>query len=491
MNPPHVVHTPQTFCRVGAARGDITPPVGAYHRMWGAATHERSTGIHRPLVATVLAMRSTDGADTRVLVSLDHCILDEPELSNIRRRIEEITSFAAKDIHLSLTHTHGAGLMMRDRAALPGGDLIAPYLEAMAARVAGVALEAERSMRPAWLVYGRGRCDLAAHRDFFDAERGGFVCGFNPGAPADDTLMVARVTDEAHRTIATIVNYACHPTTLAWENTLVSPDYLGAMREVIERATGDAPCLFLQGASGELGPREGFVGDTAVADRNGRQLAYAALSALEALPPGGTRFAYTGAVVSGAVLGTWAHAPLAAAEIDQASQWRGRTWTVRLPYRTDLPTLEQTRREREQLLAQEQAMPRSSRDPIASRDLHALIEQLSRQIMRARGVAAGRFYPLPVSLWQAGDAIWLCLAGEHYSMLQTTLRSRFACPIFVSTITDGWQPGYLPTAETYGKGIYQEIIAMVAAGSLDLVIEEISAQFEQWGFRGDNETMRQ
>jgi hypothetical protein len=450
--------------------------------MWGAATHERSTGIHRPLIATVLTMQSTDRHETRILVSLDHCILDEPELSNIRRCIEEATSFAAKDIHISLTHTHGAGLMMRDRAALPGGDLIAPYLEEMARKVGEIARDAERSVQPAWIVHGRGRCDLAAHRDFFDAERGGYVCGFNPGAPADDTLMVARVTDEAQRTIATIVNYACHPTTLAWENTLISPDYLGAMRDVIEHATGDAPCLFLQGASGELGPREGFVGDTAVADRNGRQLAYAALSALQALTPGGTCFDYTGAVVSGAVLGTWAHAPLAKEEIARASRWRGRTWSVRLPYRTDLPTLEETRAERAKLLAQEQAFPPGS-DSVESRNVHALIEQMSRQIMRLEALPPGEAYPLPVTVWQAGGAVWLCLAGEHYSLLQTTLRRRFATPIFVSTITDGWQPGYLPTAETYGKGIYQEIIAMVAAGALDRVIEEVSAQLDWWGVK--------
>ena len=32
------------------------------------------------------------------------------------------------------------------------------------------------------------------------------------------------------------MNYACHPTTLAWQNTLISPDYVGAC-EVIERET--------------------------------------------------------------------------------------------------------------------------------------------------------------------------------------------------------------------------------------------------------------
>src|SRR4029077_11256240 len=131
----------------------------------------------------------------------------------------------------------------------------------------------------------------------------------------------ARVTDDAGATFATIVNYACHPTTLAWDNTALSPDYVGAMRETVEGHTG-APCLFLQGASGELGPREGFVGDTAVADRNGRELGYAALSTLTAFPRAGTKFCYTGPVVSGATLGAWAHQPLPPGELDSKAAWQ-------------------------------------------------------------------------------------------------------------------------------------------------------------------------
>ena len=37
-------------------------------------------------------------------------------------------------------------------------------------------------------------------------------------------------------------------------------------------------------AKGDLGPMDGYVGDVRMADRNGRQLGFAALSALEALP---------------------------------------------------------------------------------------------------------------------------------------------------------------------------------------------------------------
>ena len=66
---------------------------------------------------------------------------------------------------------------------------------------------------------------------------------------------MATITDCNRRLLGTIVNYACHPTTLAWQNTLISPDYVGALRQAVEEQTG-APCVFLQGASGDLGPRE-------------------------------------------------------------------------------------------------------------------------------------------------------------------------------------------------------------------------------------------
>src|SRR5437773_8074831 len=162
------VDTPQTRCRAGVARGDITPPVGIYHRMWGAALHDRATGVHRPLLATLLWLEplGAAGGQRQLVVALDHCILDGVEIQRLCEAISKATGIPPEQAHVSLSHTHGSGWMSRTRAHLPGGDLIGPYLDGLAPRLAELARTAAASAQPATIVYGLGRCSLAAHRDF-------------------------------------------------------------------------------------------------------------------------------------------------------------------------------------------------------------------------------------------------------------------------------------------------------------------------------------
>src|SRR5690606_22755178 len=113
-----------------------------------------------------------------------------------------------------------------------------------------------------------------------------------------------RICDVNDKPIGTIVNYACHPTTLGWENRLISPDYVGEMRRVVEADT-NAPCLFLQGASGDLAPAEQYSEDTALADRYGAQLGHAVLATLYGMLPSGKQLCFEGVIESGAPLGIW------------------------------------------------------------------------------------------------------------------------------------------------------------------------------------------
>ncbi|MCE9605664.1 MAG: hypothetical protein K8U03_12290 [Planctomycetia bacterium] len=471
----------------GVARVDITPPVGMYHRMWGAAIHDRSTGIHRPITATALWLQPRGcgtAGDALLMLALDHCILERAAMDALREAAGHATGIPSAQVHVCLSHTHGAGFMARSRADLPGGDMIGPYLDEMTMRTARCAEQALTAAKPATLVCTAGRSSLAAHRDGFDAGSKQFVCGFHAAGLADDTLVVGRLTlvdneGKPGRTIGTLVNYACHPTTLAWQNTLVSPDYIGALRETVEGATGAAPCFFIQGASGDLGPREGFVGDVATADRNGRQLGYATLAILEAMPPAGTKFVYTGPVVSGATLGVWKDTPLDPAAATANERWKFQDVLIPIDYRPDLPTIEDTKRDLANWKAAEEKA-RAAKDDAALREARARAERMTRQLNKLSSLPTGKTFPYTVSIARTGGLLWVVAPGELYQMLQIELRKRFPkFTLIVATISNDWQPGYFPDRPTYGRGIYQEQIAVVAPGSLETVIQQVGDKIAQ------------
>lgn len=465
----------ESLATAGVARGDITPPVGIYHRMWGAATHDVSTGVHRPLTATVLTLAPRDAdesEDVKIAIAVDHCLLWPTEMRTLIRRVSETAGVDPDSLEVLFSHTHGAGLMGLERQELPGGDMIAPYLDHLADVAARLIGDALASARPASITYGTGRCSLATHRDYWDRQLQKYVCGYNPEGIVDDSVIVARVSDSRGQTMSTIVNYACHPTTLAWDNTLISPDYVGAMREVIEQAT-EAPCFFIQGASGDVGPREGFVGDVAVADRNGRQLGYAALAAILDLPPPDTRFVYTGPVVSGATIGTWRNEPASDDRSSRAAVWRSAELRIDLPMRNDLPLRDELLTEQTRWKSEQDAATANG-DHHRAREARAMGERVTRLLIRVAHLPQSDRFSYRVKLWRNGDAVWIPLNGEHYNVLQIELRKRFPeLTLLIGTLANGSEVWYLPDAESYGKGLYQEEASILARGSLEILTDAL------------------
>ena len=469
------VEIPQSSCRAGVHSSDITPPVGIYHRMWGAATHDRSEGVSMPLRQTtlVLAPLSESDGELHAFVAVDHCLLWHREMQALLAHVEQATGLRQDQVTLLFSHTHAAGLMGSERAELDGGDLIAPYLEWLAGDIARSVNAARSRLQPASIVYGTGRCDLARNRDYLDPATDSYVCGYNPHGEADDTVVVGRVVAETSVTpLAILVNYACHPTTLAWANRLISPDYIGGLREVIETETA-APLFFVQGASGDIGPRESYVGDTQVAYRNGRQLGFAALAALETLPAAGTGFEYTGAVVSGATLGTWKWSGMTSSRTAAVQEWAEQRPKVELAYRDDLPVKAELLSELEKWKAAEQDA-QARNDETATRDARAMAERMTRRLTRVEHLDDGTHFSYEFRVWKMGDVVWVALNGEHYNHLQRDLRNRFPdTPIVIATLANGSSVWYLPDSESYGKGLYQEDASILAKGSLEALREKV------------------
>ena len=98
--------------------------------------------------------------------------------------------------------------------------------------------------------------------------------------PVDRDLLVLRVEDTAGRPIAHAVNFAAHATMHPAAVRKFSADWPGAMAALVEQET-KAPCLFLQGAAGDLSPNPG---EARGPEKFGQAVAREALALLKDVP---------------------------------------------------------------------------------------------------------------------------------------------------------------------------------------------------------------
>ena len=429
--------------KIGVARCDITPPLGIYARMWASAEHDVAEGVHRSLTATVLSFQAINGGKPFVIVALDLGWWSLPEHEwFIRGAMLEALSIDESRLLIHLSHTH-AGPSTALGIKKPGSDKIEPYLRSIREMLIKIAREAVDTAELATLSWSTGRCDLASNRDLPVPDRDTTVCGFNPHKGADDTVLVGRVTDGSGQIIATLVNYACHPTTLGGENRLISPDYIGAMRETIEGSTQGAPCLFLYGAGGELAPRQQYVKDTSIADQNGRQLGYAAMSVLNGMLPPRMGLCFKGVKESGTSLGCWGYVA------------------------QDLSTaLEATQIVIDLTLRKKMTEPAELIECLEESDEATINERLERHYFRQK-LTAGSDGGVPLWVWRLGDVFLVGTPSEPHSPLQVQLRKRFPNrAVIVMSLVNG-SLNYLPPAEDYRTHSYETKVAMFESGCLE------------------------
>ncbi|TWT65962.1 alkaline ceramidase [Allorhodopirellula solitaria] len=418
--------------RIGIAREDITPPVGIYSRNWGAATHETADSIHRSLTLTALTIGPLTDGDPLVLVDADLGWWRGMDLfRRFQNRLLDEVNLESSRLIFALSHTHASPPLMQPDPSLPGSELLEPWFELVYQAALSAINRALATANESVLDWQVGRCGLAVARDFPDPDptANRMICGYNPAVAADDTLLVGRITDPAGTVRATLVNYACHPTTLAWANTAISPDYIGAMRETVEEATG-ALAFFLQGMSGELSPKHQYVGDVEVADRHGKQLGHAVLATLNDMDPVGCHLCFEGVMESGAPLALWQYQPH---EISSALQAIEVTVDLKLK---EWPTAEALEQQR------------------MACDDRALEERLRRKRDIRRWLGDGSSFALPVYAWRIGDAVIVGCAGEAYSHLQQELRSRFPDHALICMNIVNGTVGYLPPANLYDIDTY-------------------------------------
>ncbi len=218
--------------QAGAASMDITPPIG--FAMWGYAARkdQPSLGVRDPLRARALVLAA---ADKRLaLVSLD--LGRAPTRASLAIIRQHLKSVGIEHLFLVASHTHHGPVLELDNWPSEKNS----YVRQLEQKLADVILHAAKAAKPARFGISSKQMKLNRNRH-----------SRRDDAPVDRELLVLRVEDQDGNPIAHAVNFAAHPTLRDIAERKFSADYPGVLAELVEKET-HVPCLFLQGAAGDL-----------------------------------------------------------------------------------------------------------------------------------------------------------------------------------------------------------------------------------------------
>jgi hypothetical protein len=223
--------------RAGGAKVDITPPIG--FPMWGyGARHDApSQGVLDPLHARALVLAVGDQRVAIVALDLGRA----PTRATTGAIATRVKEFGINGLFLVGSHTHHGPVLELDHWPT-ANDSYTSQLERKLVEVIG---EANRALRPARIGVGAKEVPMNRNRHSKHADKA-----------VDRELLVLRVEDLNGKPIAHAVNFAAHPTMHPAGVNKFSADFPGALAALVEKETG-APCLFLQGAAGDLSVNAG------------------------------------------------------------------------------------------------------------------------------------------------------------------------------------------------------------------------------------------
>jgi len=225
----------------GTARQAISPPKGIFLIGYGDRI-KGNTGVHDDLYATTLVL--DDGVTRIAIVALDMLTINEFIVDRVRARL------ALTECLLCCSHTHSGPIAYADEKSARKNQ---EYIDSLVEHIVEAVEEAQTNLRPARMEYTRSEGTVGINRREVMPD-GKIEIGRNPDGPRDSSVQVVSVfEDETGTRLATLVNYACHGTVLGPDNLLVSADWIGVMRDEVEKELSGI-VLFLQGAAANINP---------------------------------------------------------------------------------------------------------------------------------------------------------------------------------------------------------------------------------------------
>ncbi len=287
-----LTHLCVTFCgaglRGGAAKTDITPPVGVWLSGYGFRD-KPSDAVADPLHARTLVLH--DGRTSIALISCDLLWVPLEITNRVRSSIAEQTGIPRDHVLICGTHTH-FGPKTFDKTSI--GPRVAAnavnleYVRALENKIVESAIRAHEKLTPVTVGASRGylpdvvfnrrpvrpdgsvkttfslSADTVATREIATDPNGFTVVNFaapdnSPElifGPVDPDVWALAVKNKRGQTVGSLVNYACHAVSGSrhpdWSYA-ISADFPGVASAAIESRWGGIS-LFTAGTCGDIVP---------------------------------------------------------------------------------------------------------------------------------------------------------------------------------------------------------------------------------------------
>ncbi len=249
--------------RVGAAKIDITPPLGCDMAGYSGRDSGSET-ITDALYAKALVF--DDGETQAAIITNDLIGVEATLVDHLRQTIEETIGIPAGNVMVSCSHTHFGPEVRASRATTLSNPKNRVYVDILVQQLMTVTQLAQQRLQPARIGAGKGIADQVSYNRHTIRPDGSAQTSYrlpDPDSdltfgPYDSTVRILRVDSVTGELAASLIHFGCHPVATTDQMYTISADYPGYAMDVVETGEGGI-CLFGLGCAGNIVPiqREG------------------------------------------------------------------------------------------------------------------------------------------------------------------------------------------------------------------------------------------
>ncbi|ABY41943.1 neutral/alkaline non-lysosomal ceramidase N-terminal domain-containing protein [Bacillus mycoides] len=227
--------------KVGVCQVDITPPLGidfiGYHRDTGI------NNIEEHIYGTIFVFEK-DEVKT-VFISIDNIGMLVEDTNIIRERVASELQVPFEQITVVYTHTHSGPETVGDH------PLIKSYKTILLNNVVQGAITANNNMRSCEVGWDVTTGDIGVNRRERTPD-GKAKMGINIEGIVDKRIGVLAMRNAESKELAGVIVFCtAHPNVLKGDSDVLSADYPGMTREILEKIV-NCPVIIVQGATGNV-----------------------------------------------------------------------------------------------------------------------------------------------------------------------------------------------------------------------------------------------